>query len=91
MAKRARKTYERGKMLKITNLHAAVDGKEILKGFDIAVEPGEIHAVMAPNGSGKSTLPYILTGRDGYDVTAGEIRYLRRDLLDLAPEERAAG
>jgi Fe-S cluster assembly ATP-binding protein len=70
-------------MLKITNLHAAVDGKEILKGFDIAVEPG--------NGSGKSTLPYILTGRDGYDVIAGEIRYQRRDLLDLAPEERAAG
>jgi ABC-type uncharacterized transport system ATPase subunit len=57
MAKRARKTYERGKMLKITNLHAAVDGKEILKGFDIAVEPGEIHAVMAPTARASRPSP----------------------------------
>ena len=77
-------------MLEITNLHAAVDGKEILKGIDLSIRPGEVHAIMGPNGSGKSTLAYILAGRDGYQVTAGEIRYQGRDLLGLAPEERAA-
>ncbi len=77
-------------MLEITNLHAAVDGKEILKGIDLSIRPGEVHAIMGPNGSGKSTLAYILAGRDGYQVTAGEIRYQGRDLLELAPEERAA-
>ena len=77
-------------MLEITNLHATVDGKAILKGIDLTIRPGEVHAIMGPNGSGKSTLAYILTGRDGYEVTAGEIRYEGRDLLDMAPEERAA-
>jgi Fe-S cluster assembly ATP-binding protein len=77
-------------MLEITNLHATVDGKEILKGIDLAIGTGEVHAIMGPNGSGKSTLAYILTGRSGYEVTAGEIRYRGRDLLDLAPEQRAA-
>jgi Fe-S cluster assembly ATP-binding protein len=77
-------------MLEITNLHATVDGKAILRGIDLTIRPGEVHAIMGPNGSGKSTLAYILTGRDGYEVTDGEIRYEGRDLLDMAPEERAA-
>ncbi len=76
-------------MLSITNLHVAVDGKEILKGLDLEVAAGEVHAVMGPNGSGKSTLAYVLAGHDGYEVTAGEIVYRGRDLLALAPEERA--
>jgi len=77
-------------MLEITNLHATVDGKEILKGIDLTIRAGEVHAIMGPNGSGKSTLAFILTGRDGYEVTAGEVRYQGRDLLELAPEARAA-
>ncbi len=76
-------------MLSITNLHVAVDGKEILKGLDLEVAAGEVHAVMGPNGSGKSTLAYVLAGHDGYEVTAGEVVYRGRDLLALAPEERA--
>jgi Fe-S cluster assembly ATP-binding protein len=76
-------------MLEIRNLHATVDGAEILKGLDLAIGAGEVHAVMGPNGSGKSTLSYVLAGRDGYEVTQGEVLYNGRDLLQLDPEERA--
>ncbi len=77
-------------MLEIKNLHVTVEGKEILNGIDLAVAPGEVHAVMGPNGSGKSTLAYVMTGRAGYEVTGGEILYQGRDLLEMAPEDRAA-
>lgn len=77
-------------MLEIRNLHAAIDGKEILKGIDLTINPGEVHAIMGPNGSGKSTLSYVLAGRDGYEVTEGSVTYNGKDLLALAPEERAA-
>jgi len=76
-------------MLEIKNLHARVDGKEILKGLNLTVNAGEVHAVMGPNGSGKSTLAHILAGRDGYQVTDGSVRYEGKDLLALSPEERA--
>lgn len=76
-------------MLEIQNLHAAIDGKEILKGIDLTVEPGEIHAVMGPNGSGKSTLSQVLAGHPSYEVTEGTVAYRGRDLLELEPEERA--
>ena len=76
-------------MLHIKNLHVAVDGKEILKGVNLEVKTGEVHAIMGPNGSGKSTLANVLAGREGYVVTKGEITYLGRDLTVLAPEERA--
>ena len=76
-------------MLELRNLHVAVDGKEILKGIDLAVGRGEVHALMGPNGSGKSTLAYALAGREGYEVTKGEVTYQGHNLLDLAPEERA--
>ena len=79
-------------MLKINNLTAAVNEGEttILKGLDLSIPAGEVHAIMGPNGAGKSTLSYVLTGRDGYDVTAGSVSYLGEDLLDMEPEERAA-
>jgi len=76
-------------LLEIKNLNAGVGDKPILKGVNLTVNAGEVHAVMGPNGSGKSTLAAVLAGREGYDVTGGEVRYLGRDLLDLAPEERA--
>ncbi|MCG8086626.1 MAG: Fe-S cluster assembly ATPase SufC [Candidatus Thiodiazotropha taylori] len=76
-------------MLAIKNLTASVDGKEILRGVDLQVKAGEVHAIMGPNGSGKSTLAHILSGRDGYTVTGGEVRYLGEDLLQLEVEERA--
>ena len=76
-------------MLEIKGLRAAVDGKDILTGIDLRVAPGEIHAIMGPNGSGKSTLAHVLAGRDGYEVTAGEVLFEGISLLDLAPEERA--
>ena len=77
-------------MLKIENLHAAVDGKAILKGIDLILNPGEIHAIMGPNGSGKSTLSYVLAGRPGYEVTDGSVTLDGEDLLGLEPHERAA-
>jgi Fe-S cluster assembly ATP-binding protein len=77
-------------MLKIDNLHVRVAGREILKGISLAVNAGEVHAIMGPNGAGKSTLGYVLAGRDGYEVTEGTVEYDGRDLLALEPEERAA-
>jgi Fe-S cluster assembly ATP-binding protein len=76
-------------MLDIKNLHVTVDGKPILKGLDLTVQAGEVHAIMGPNGSGKSTLAYVLAGREGYEVTDGAILYEGQNLLDLKPEERA--
>ena len=76
-------------MLEIKNLHVTAEGKEILKGIDLKVGKGEIHSIMGPNGSGKSTLANVLAGREGYEVTQGEIIYEGHDLLELAPEERA--
>jgi Fe-S cluster assembly ATP-binding protein len=76
-------------LLEIKNLHANIDGKEILRGINLTVNPGEVHAIMGPNGSGKSTLAAILAGREEYEVTEGEILFDGKDLLDLAPEERA--
>ncbi|WP_297695116.1 Fe-S cluster assembly ATPase SufC [Phenylobacterium sp.] len=77
-------------MLTVSNLHAAVDGKEILKGLTLEVPAGEVHALMGPNGAGKSTLSYVLTGRDGYEVTAGSATLEGENLLALSPDERAA-
>jgi Fe-S cluster assembly ATP-binding protein len=76
-------------MLEIKNLHATVAGKPILKGLDLTVDAGEVHAIMGPNGAGKSTLSYVLAGRDGYEVTEGQVLYKGQDLLELEPEERA--
>jgi Fe-S cluster assembly ATP-binding protein len=76
-------------MLKIEGLHVEIDGKEILKGINLEVRPGELHAIMGPNGSGKSTLASVLAGRDLFSVTKGKVSYFGEDLLDMNPEERA--
>ena len=76
-------------LLRITGLHASVAGKEILKGIDLEIQAGEIHAVMGPNGAGKSTLSAVLTGKPGYEVTAGSVEFMGKDLLAMKPEERA--
>jgi Fe-S cluster assembly ATP-binding protein len=76
-------------MLKIENLHASADGKSILKGINLEIGAGEVHAIMGPNGSGKSTLSHVLAGRDGYEVTAGKVWFEGKDLLAMSPEDRA--
>lgn len=78
-------------MLEIKNLHASIDGKDILKGISLSVPKGQVHAIMGPNGSGKSTLSYVLAGREEYAVTDGTVLLGGKNLLQLAPEERAAG
>ncbi len=76
-------------MLEIRNLHASVEGNEILKGIDLTIQAGEVHAIMGPNGSGKSTLARVLAGQDAYEVTGGQVLFEGKDLLDMDPEERA--
>ena len=76
-------------LLEIQNLHAAIDGREILRGIDLTIRPGEVHAIMGPNGSGKSTLAQILAGKEDYEITSGTVLLDGRDLLEMAPEERA--
>src|ERR1700747_1472382 len=77
-------------LLKVKDLHVEIDGREILKGLDLAVNAGEVHAIMGPNGSGKSTLAYVLAGKEEYRPTAGEVRFDGRDLFEMEPDERAA-
>lgn len=76
-------------MLEIKNLHASVEGQEILKGIDLSIKPGEVHAIMGPNGSGKSTLANVLSGREGYEITKGQVLFQGQDLLEMDPEVRA--
>ena len=76
-------------MLKIHNLHAGIEGKKILNGINLEIKPGEVHAIMGPNGSGKSTLASVLAGRENYEVTAGSVEFLGKNLLELSPEDRA--
>src|SRR5438552_8008112 len=79
-------------MLSIENLHVklANEDREIIRGLTLSVKPGEVHAMMGPNGSGKSTLSYVLAGREGYEVTRGQVTFMGQDLLDMPPEDRAA-
>ena len=76
-------------MLKVSNLHAEINGKEILKGINLEVRPGEVHAIMGPNGSGKSTLSAVLAGKEHYEVTEGTVKFMGQDLLAMSPEERS--
>src|ERR1700740_3479508 len=76
-------------MITIKNLHASVEGKEILKGINLEIKAGEVHAIMGPNGSGKSTLASVLAGREDYIISEGKVNYNGKNLLDMAPEERA--
>src|SRR6266540_7024293 len=77
-------------MLEVKNLHAEVDGKKILNGLSLSVNKGQVHAIMGPNGSGKSTLAYVLAGKEGYEVTAGEVLLDGENVLEMEPDERAA-
>lgn len=77
-------------MLEIKNLHAEIDGKKILTGLNLTINPGEVHAIMGPNGAGKSTLSYVIAGRDDYEITAGEILLGGENILEMEPEARAA-
>ncbi len=77
-------------LLEIKNLHVEIDGKEILKGLDLTVNAGEVHAIMGPNGSGKSTLAYVLAGKAGYEPTSGEVKFDGKNIFDMTPDERAA-
>jgi Fe-S cluster assembly ATP-binding protein len=77
-------------LLEVKNLHVEIDGKEILKGLDLTVNAGEVHAIMGPNGSGKSTLAYVLAGKADYETTAGEVRFNGKNIFDMQPDERAA-
>src|ERR1700744_2937937 len=77
-------------LLEVRNLHVEIEGKEILKGLDLTVNAGEVHAIMGPNGSGKSTLAYVLAGRADYTPTAGEVRFNGKKLFDMEPDERGA-
>lgn len=76
-------------MLSITNIHASIEGKQILNGINLSIRSGEVHAIMGPNGSGKSTLASVLAGREEYEVTKGSVTFLEKDLLEMAPEDRA--
>ena len=76
-------------LLEIKNLHAAIDGEEILKGVNLTIHGGEVHSIMGPNGSGKSTLASVLAGKDEYEITEGQVLFDGKDLLEMAPDERA--